>query len=85
MEKSIFEHPLEVSGPEMNAISFAFYKEFVRQLDPDELFEIPQFYVHRVCRIIRNFSRWLVISVKYISYSLIDLTCLFSTSQRRYN
>ena len=48
MEKSIFEHPLEVSCSEMNAISFAFYKEFVRDLDQDELFEIPQFYVHRV-------------------------------------
>ena len=48
MKKSIFEHQLEESCYETNAISFAFYKEFVRQLDPDELFEIPQFYVHRV-------------------------------------
>ena len=48
MEKSIFQHPLEVSGPEMNAICFEFYKEFVRYLDPNELFEIPRFYMHRV-------------------------------------
>ena len=48
LEKSIFQHPLEVSGSEMNVISFAFYKEYVRPLDQDEVFEIPQFYVHRV-------------------------------------
>ena len=32
----------------MNAISFALFKEATRELDPDEFFEIPQFYVRRI-------------------------------------
>ena len=29
----------------MNSICFALYKEAIRELDADEFFEIPQFYV----------------------------------------
>ena len=32
----------------MNSICFALYKEAIRELDADEFFEIPQFYVCRI-------------------------------------
>ena len=48
LEKSLFEHPNHVTCSEMNAISWAFYKEFMRDLDRDEVYRIPQFLVRRV-------------------------------------
>ena len=48
LEKSLFEHPNRVTCSEMNAISWAFYKEFMRDLDRDEVYRIPQFFVRKV-------------------------------------
>ena len=50
MEKLIFHDPVlsPVSDSEMNAISFALYKEATRPLDDDEFFEIAQFYVRGI-------------------------------------
>ena len=46
--KSIFHEPSDVSFSEMNAISFALFKEATRELDADEFFEITQFYMPRI-------------------------------------
>ena len=48
LEKSLFEHPNRVTCSEMNAISWAFYKEFMRDLDRDEVYRIPQFFMRKV-------------------------------------
>ena len=47
LQKSLFEYPCEVSGSEMNAISWAFYKQCIMDLQNEDL-HVPQFFVHRV-------------------------------------
>ena len=48
LQKSLFEFPCEVSGSEMNAIFWAFYKQNMMDLENGEHIIIPQFFVHRV-------------------------------------
>ena len=48
LQKSLFEYPCEVSGSEMNAISWAFYKQNMMDLENGEHIIVPQFLVHRV-------------------------------------
>lgn len=48
LEKSLFEYPCDVSGSEMNAISWAFYKQCMMDLQNEEHLHVPQFFVHRV-------------------------------------
>ena len=50
MEKLIIDDPYlrPISASEMNAISFALYKEATRPLEDDEFFEVTQFYVRGI-------------------------------------
>ena len=48
LHKSLFEFPCEVSGSKMNAISWAFYKQNMMDLENWDHIIVPQFLVHRV-------------------------------------
>ena len=48
LQKSLFELPCDVSGSEMNAICWVFYKQYMMDLQNEEHIDIPQFFVHRV-------------------------------------
>ena len=50
LEKLIFDDPYirPISASEMNAISFALYKEATRPLEDNEFFEITQFYMRGI-------------------------------------
>ena len=48
LQKSLFEYPCEVSGSEMNVISWDFYKRNMMDLENGTQITVPQFFVHRV-------------------------------------